>query len=31
MLHQTLSTTARYTPIPMADLRRALATTHLRA
>lgn len=31
MLHQRLSTTARYTPIPIADLRRALLTTHLRA
>jgi site-specific recombinase XerD len=31
MLHQTLSTTARYTPIPIADLRRVLLTTHPRA
>ena len=31
MLHQSLSTTARYTPVPLADLRRALLTTHPRA
>ncbi len=31
MLHESLSTTARYTPIPMADLRRILLAAHPRA
>ena len=31
MLHRDLSTTARYTPVLMADLRRILLTKHLRA
>lgn len=31
LLHERLGTTARYTPIPLADLRRVLLTTHLRA
>ncbi|MBA2481541.1 MAG: tyrosine-type recombinase/integrase [Planctomycetes bacterium] len=31
MLHRTLSTTAKYTPIPIADLRRVLLAAHPRA
>jgi len=31
MLHRTLSTTAKYTPIPISDLRRVLLTAHPRA
>lgn len=31
MLHQTLTTTARYTPIALADLRRVLVNAHPRA
>jgi integrase/recombinase XerD len=31
MLHQTLSTTAKYTPIPISDLRRILLSAHPRA
>ena len=31
MLHESLGTTARYTPIPLEDLRRACATAHPRA
>jgi site-specific recombinase XerD len=31
MLHSSLTTTARYTPIPIEDLRRVLLTTHPRA
>jgi integrase/recombinase XerD len=31
MLHSSLTTTGRYTPIPVADLRRALLAAHPRA
>jgi integrase/recombinase XerC/integrase/recombinase XerD len=31
MLHASLTTTGRYTPIPISDLRRVLLTAHPRA